>query len=261
MTVFRSTGFPRVMPELLLLLGNRDVFNEVSRQLKISRQYPVHGFIELKIAEWSGKEVALVSAPQLPQVTASIIEEATIAGSRVIVKIGTAYSVSHSLATGDVLIPRAAIRLEKVSDFFAPKELPALPDDELHSKLVNVLSTLELGDEQRRLSYQSTTEGNIRVTTGLVASITYMTSKFVNSNDLISTIVRHPSITAVDSDTATLYVSAYEKPVKTASVLLVEGKLSDIDPLKLVQEEEWKKKYSFLKNVLARITMKIIENM
>ncbi|MCE4617088.1 MAG: hypothetical protein F7C32_00675 [Desulfurococcales archaeon] len=260
MTVFRSTGFPRAMPELLLVIGNRDAFNEVSRQLKISRQYPVHGFIELKIAEHSGKEIALVSAPQLPQITASIIEESAIAGSRTVIKIGTAYSVSHSLSIGEILVPKAAVRLERVSDFFAPVELPALPDYDLYTRMINDIGSIEIKPTQQTLSYKKP-HGSPQVTSGIVASISYMSSKYINSNNKISEIIKHPAVVAVDSDTATLFASAYEKPVKTVSILLVEGRLSDIDPLKLVQEEEWKKKYALMKNILTQVTLRIIESL
>ena len=84
-----------------------------------------------------GERVIILSTGIGGPSAAIALEELSRAGLTTAIRIGTCGGISYDVATGDLVIPTAAVRMEGTSKEYAPIEYPAAADFEIVSALVS----------------------------------------------------------------------------------------------------------------------------
>jgi uridine phosphorylase len=99
------------------------------RKLAYNREYVTYtGTLE-------GVPVAVTSTGIGGPSTGIAVEELHECGADTMIRIGSCASTSEISRKGDVIIPRAAIRMEGTGDHYLPIEFPALPDHDVFRAL------------------------------------------------------------------------------------------------------------------------------
>ncbi|MCE4606051.1 MAG: hypothetical protein F7B59_01790 [Desulfurococcales archaeon] len=241
-STFKETGIPRSMPSIAFLTDSKEAFEQISSLESKSildsfnGEYGITGII-VRIGE--NAEAALIYYPSIPSLSLSLLSDLTTAGVRIAFKLGTAYSITKELSPGNIVIARAAVREDFISDNIVDPKLPAIPDFDLYFKVKRSLMSrlLQPGEEKR---------GNKAV--GCIALSLGYIGKHINiKGGRISSLIKAPRLCAIDKDTSIFYTYGYLRSLRSISILVVRESFSSYSTFDLEdmeEQEEIKKRVS-----------------
>jgi uridine phosphorylase len=106
------------------------VFDSNARHLRSNREHTSY------LANFCGQKVLVCSTGMGAPSTGIAIEELAMLGLKYFLRVGTCGGIQSYTKTGDVIITKAAVRLEGTSQHYAPLEYPAVASFEFTSSLV-----------------------------------------------------------------------------------------------------------------------------
>ncbi len=188
----------------ILLVDSPQLVDRISGEFEDVHRVEGRAGIVSITGKYKGAEITVttfgVGGPSL----AIVVEELSRVGGRFFLKVGAATAITSRLNIGDYIVVSSAIRCDKVSEEYAPLEVPACGDFFLIKSLTDSLNSL---DEKYHV--------------GTVVSTNVF---YVENIEKAKEWARYNSI-ALDMDTATLYVLAHVKKLKAAALLVVDSNL------------------------------------
>lgn len=113
--------------------------------------------------------------------------------------IGAVGALQDKVEIGDILLPIQSFRGEGMTDYYAPRNIPAKPNDGLYKELVSKLAMQDI-------SYH--------------VGKCFTTSSICTENDAFIEGLVTDNYIGVDSETAALYILSRHFDIKTASLLV-----------------------------------------
>lgn len=172
---------------------NLDIPHEVVADWRLDTDYFV-------LQQTSGKKIGVVVA-QGASFAVDALERFVGCEAQAVVRIGTCGGISPKVEIGDVVVPYAAIREEGTSEYYLPKQVPALSDYNLTLKIIDEISRATGQKIVPSLSW--TTDGRWR----------QADEKIQEYSDL--------GVVSVDMETAGLLSAAWRRNTRACSVSIV----------------------------------------
>ncbi|MCE4614777.1 MAG: hypothetical protein F7B60_04535 [Desulfurococcales archaeon] len=232
-STFKETGIPRSMPGIAFLIDSKEAFDQInsleSKNLldSFSGEYGITGII-VRMGE--NVETAMIYYPSIPSLSLSLLSDLTTAGVRVAFKLGTAYSITKELSPGDIVIARAAVREDFISDNIIDLKLPAIPDFDLYFKAKRSLMS--------RILQPSEEKKGSKAVGCIVLSLGYIGKHLNIKEGRISSLIKAPRLCAIDRDTSILYSYGYLRSLRSISILVVRESFSSYSTFDLEDKEE-----------------------
>ncbi len=92
--------------------------------------------------------------------TSNVVEELIRIGGKIFIQLGATGAIQKNIKLGDIIIPTGSVRDEGLSDYYAPKQYPAVAD-------YRIVRALTLAAEEEKYNFHT---GIIRTTEGLYPS-------------------------------------------------------------------------------------------
>lgn len=143
--IMYHTGLSRNMlmgAETALLPGDPGRVKRLAEAMGPAVELAKHREYTSYLAQVSGHPVLVCSTGMGGPSTAICLEELARIGITRVIRVGTTGSIQDDLELGDVVIIKAAVRLEGTSTHYAPLEFPAVADFEL-TQLLDYAARLE----------------------------------------------------------------------------------------------------------------------
>ncbi len=181
--------------------GIFDLFEEEAKQLR--GFYGVRGVV----GKYKDLDIALIGYGVGSSELMMVLEELFRSGVRIVVKIGYGLYIMTERPPARVAV--GAIRFDKTSEGLLPLEMPALASFDLVGQVIHAFT-----DEE--IPYEA----------DLVLSTGYPYPHL--EEDHFPSWWRRLGVNVIDTDTATLYIAAYYRRMKAASVIIPVMSSSEI---------------------------------
>lgn len=194
------------LPECIIIPGAPERAKLIADLLTDSKLISANREYHTFVGKFNGISVAVISAGVGAAGAAIAYEEAIAAGGRVLIRVGTAGSLSEAVNSGDLVVVTAAIRDEGLTRQLLPIEYPAVAD-------LSVISAL-----------RRSAAGNAHVVhTGVVLSTeAFYTGRFSLDRDFLA----GAGALCVEMECSTLFVVASMHRVRAGAILAVNGDTS-----------------------------------
>ena len=232
-STFKETGIPRSMPGIAFLTDSKEAFDQISMiESKnmldsFNGEYGISGII-IKAAE--SVDAVVIYYPSIPSLTLSLLSDMTTAGVRIAFKLGTAYSITKEIQPGGIVIARAAVREDFISDQIIDPKLPAIPDFDIYFKTKRTLMSrlIQLGEEKK----------GPRAVGCVVLSLGYIGKHLNLKEGRVSSLIKAPRLCAVDRDTSIFYSYGYLRSLRSISILVISESFSTYSTFDLEDVEK-----------------------
>lgn len=126
---------PGDLPDVVLVPGDPKRAAKIAESLSGARQLAANREYHTYRGTYRGVDVAALSAGVGAAGAVIAYEEAIRAGARVLIRVGTAGSLSDAVVAGDLVVVLGAARGEGVSRQLVPIEMPAMADPDVSAAL------------------------------------------------------------------------------------------------------------------------------
>lgn len=192
------------LPERVLVVGDPGRVEKVSEHLTGSKWLGRNREYHSLIGQYGGTTIAVVSHGVGSAGAGVCFEELCRAGTKRIVRVGSAGGLQPSVAAGSVVIARAAVREDGLSPKLVPSGYPAVATPALVIALREAAALV-----------------SSRVHEGIVLTSDLFYPGEALGSDL--PLWRRAGVTAVEMEIATLFVVCGLHGVETAAVVAVDG--------------------------------------
>ncbi len=128
----------------VFLPGSPERAEKISKYFDNPKEIAYNREYRTFVGELDGVKVAVTSTGIGGPSAAIAIEELHQCGADTMMRIGTCASTSVKVKTGDIVIPKGAVRMEGVGSHYLPMEFPAVPDYELVKEIEAAAVRLEM---------------------------------------------------------------------------------------------------------------------
>ncbi|NPA04948.1 MAG: nucleoside phosphorylase [Crenarchaeota archaeon] len=202
---FTHSSRQDVAPQVLLTWVD-EVFDAAASYINPLNSVEGRAGFKLVTGTYRGTPVTIVRTPLGAHGTLIALEELSRLGANVYIKVGLGCAVSPRLSVGDIVVVSSAIKGDGVSRAAAPLEVPAIPDHNLTSLILEVLES-----------------NNMKYNRGMTWSTDLYYSNGLSSIDqsVYKQLAKYALI--MDPDTAALFTIGLLKKLHTAAILVVEA--------------------------------------
>jgi uridine phosphorylase len=154
---------------------------------------------------YKGKRITVIGTHMTSANTAIIIDQQIDAGAKYIFKLGTFGALQSDIRPGDVYIATGAVRSEGLTDAYAPKYYPAVPDYELVQAVIKHA------------------EGKVPLHFGIIHSVSIYSPYYkqtFNPDKYDPLLYQRLGVCGVEMEVSVTYTIASVKGVKSVAVVV-----------------------------------------
>lgn len=221
--------------EVAILVGDQRRLNIFAEQLNKSNIVVSHHLFGLLTGEYKNVPLSVVAYGMGAPAVAVALEELATLGAKVVVKAGTAMTLTCPL--GSLLLAEGGVRLEGTSYYYLPPEVPAIADHRLLKSFEEMLSAL-----------------NVSFYTGLIATLDSLHPNRLDHHRLDTPLLSKLGVLGLDMETATIYTVSRFLGLKSVSLCLATVAFHNFETL---PEES---RYS-LERLLVHAVLECVHNL
>jgi len=171
------------------------------------------------VGRQSGVDFVLVQIPPYPEAIVDVVSELYMFGVRKIITLGRAYSLEKRMPARPVLVARAAVPLDNVSNTLAESGLPLIPSTRIEY-IFRSVAELRFSDFNWVYGY----------------TITVPTFYARTLMERVRRLAGKRGVVAVDTVSAPLYAMHYEYThLETLSLLVIAGHIDQVATTSIVR--------------------------
>lgn len=181
-----------------VLLTNFDYyFNKFANSYRVIRK---HGSI-IEVAHATSEKISMINFRIGAPTAGMLIDILSYIKPKAVLMLGMCGGLNPRVRLGEFVLPMAAIRDEGTSQFYMPKQVPALPTFKIQKILSEVLGRM-------RIPYK----------TGVVHTTDY---RFWEFDHKFRELLREERAIAVEMECSTLFVAGFRRKAPIGALLLV----------------------------------------